>query len=221
MTDDVLEILARSRLFDGVPAPALAELARHARRLRLARHALLWSAGAALEALPVVAAGRLKVCLAERGGREVVVAVAGPGETVGETALIDARALATHVIALAPTELVLLPAPDLRRLLLGDARLMRNLLDLLAQRLREAQQNAADLALLDVRDRLARTLERLAEPCGGEQVITARLTHQDIAQLVGASRERVSRLFKALADSGDIRVERGRIVVRGREPLRA
>ncbi|HEX9626831.1 MAG TPA: Crp/Fnr family transcriptional regulator [Acidiferrobacterales bacterium] len=221
MTDDILDILASSRLFDGVAIPALDALARRARRLRLKRHALLWSAGSTLEALPVVAAGRLKVGLAEHGGREVVVAIAGPGEALGETALIDARPLATHVTALAPTALILLPVPNLRRALGDDARLARNLLDLMAQRLREAQQNAADLALLDVRDRLARTLTRLAEPCGGEQVITARLTHQDIAHIVGASRERVSRLFKALADSGAIRVERGRIVLRAHAPSNA
>lgn len=221
MTDDIHDILARSRLFDGLPAPSVRALARRARRLRLARHALLWSAGAALEALPVVATGRLKIGLAELDGREVVVAIAGPGEAVGVSALIDGGVLATHVTALAPTDLIMVPAPDLRRMLDRDARLARNLLDLMAQHLHAAQRNAADLALLDVRGRLSRTLHQLAEPCGGEQVITTRLTHQDIAHIIGASRERVSRLFKSLADDGDIRVEPGRIVVRARQAIGA
>ena len=94
-----------------------------------------------------------------------------------------------------------------------------NLLKALSRRLREADQQIESLALNDVKARVEQALRGLAEEEGGELVIPARVTHRDIAAMVGASREVVTRLFRSLEEAGVVRVDGRRITLTG--PVRA
>jgi CRP/FNR family cyclic AMP-dependent transcriptional regulator len=168
------------------------------------------------DALYIVMAGRLKVVMAGESGREITLAVLRPADIFGEMALFDGRARSANVVAIDPVTVLALAREDLLRLLASHPQTALNLLGEMSRRLRKADETIAELALCDVQDRLIRRLVALAREDGTESpegaVIRRRPTQQDLANMVGACRETISRTFNLLA-------RRGLIVPRGRSLL--
>lgn len=220
--NDVFSALKSLRLLRHMHDPDLADIAPAARLRSFGRQAVILRAAQAVDALTIIIKGRAKTVFLGRDGREVILDVYRSGEVLIESLAIDATLPDTQVLSLEPVTVLtiarqawtawLRARPDVALQLLGEC----------VARLRRTRHTAASLALLDVHRRVARTLDQLAEPHGDERIVPTRLTHQEIASMVGASREMVSRTFKSLTQSGFIRVEAGRIVVRGAlEPLDA
>jgi len=170
------------------------------------------------DALFVVATGQVKVVLIGEDGREVILSVLGEGQFFGEMSLIDDEPRSAHVIAMEDSNLVVLRREDFESILLQTPLIAVALLKELTRRLRQADEKVGSLVLLDVHGRVARLMLEMADEEGGER-ITRRLTHHTIAQMIGSSRETVSRTMRDLVDKGHIAVSRKDIVIRDRQAL--
>src|SRR5688572_11750235 len=147
------------------------------------------------DSLFVVRQGRVKVVLIGEDGREVILGVLGVGEHFGELSLIDDQPRSAHVIAMEDTNLIVLRREDFRKRVEENPAVAWSLLMEMSRRLRRADDKIGGLVLLDVPGRIARLLLDLSEESGTE-MIEKSLTHQTIAQMIGASRETVSRAMK-------------------------
>ncbi len=172
------------------------------------------------DALYVVATGQVKVVLIGEDGREVILSVLGEGEFFGEMALIDDEPRSAHVIAMEDSTLVVLRREDFTNILMQVPAIALALLKELSRRLRRVDEKVGSLVLLDVNGRVAQLLLELADEEGGER-ITRRLTHHTIAQMIGSSRETVSRTMRDLVDKGLIHISRKDITIKDRAALDA
>lgn len=172
------------------------------------------------DALYVMVAGQVKVVLIGEDGREVILSVLGAGDFFGEMALIDDQPRSAHVIAMEDARLLVLRREDFQRALEETPRIALGLLRALSGRLRRADDKIGALVLLDVLGRVARVLLELADE-EREGWIIRRLTHHTIAQMIGSTRETVSRTMRELAERGLIEVSREGIRIADRTALRA
>jgi CRP-like cAMP-binding protein len=170
------------------------------------------------DSLFIVRSGRVKVVLVAEDGREVILGVLGVGEHFGELSLIDDQPRSAHVIAMEDSVLLVLRRDDFRQRVESTPVVAWALLSELSRRLRRADGKIGGLVLLDVPGRIAHLLLDVAEE-GGADTIDKPLTHQVIAQMIGASRETVSRTMREFQDAGLIAVHRRRITIRDRPGL--
>jgi len=170
------------------------------------------------DALYVVSSGQVKVVLIGEDGREVILSVLSDGDFFGEMSLIDDEPRSAHVIAMRDSRLLMLRRDDFQQQIKHHPSIALKLLRVLVQRLRQADAKIGGLVLLDVNGRVARLLLDLAAEGGGPR-ITRRLTHHTIAQMIGSSRETVSRAMRELVDRGLIDVTRREITIRDRDGL--
>jgi CRP/FNR family cyclic AMP-dependent transcriptional regulator len=176
--------------------------------------------GEAGEALYVVLAGRVKIVYTAEDGREVILGTREKGDFFGETALLDEQPNPAHVIAMQDSELLILRREEFRRCLADMPAMSLGLLRHLSRRLRHADDQIRGLVLLDVRGRVARLIVEMADRNDGVSVPKG-ITHNIIAQMVGASRETVSRTLRELTLSGLLEVTGRRISILNRPAIAA
>jgi CRP/FNR family transcriptional regulator, cyclic AMP receptor protein len=197
-TDDVLR---RAPLFQALDDDGAAALQAGVTIVELARAERLFDEGASGNQLYVVLEGKIKLTRAAADGRENLLHVVGPGEMFGELSLFDPRPRTASAIAVTDSRLGALAHDDLRSWLTGRPDVALHLLQALAQRLRRTNDVMADLVFTDVPGRVAKALLDLADRFGAVRddglQVNHDLTQEELAQLVGASRETVN---KALAD---------------------
>jgi CRP/FNR family cyclic AMP-dependent transcriptional regulator len=152
--------------------------------------------------------------MSDLDGKEVILAILGPNEFVGEMGLIDNSPRSANVVALEACEIVSVTKADFRRCLADNFEMCMTVMRGLVKRLREADNQIGSLALMDVFGRVARLLLETAEIIEGEKVVTRKLSKQDIARMIGASREMVSRVMKHLQTTGYIEMRGSTIVIR-------
>jgi len=212
MTDDVR--------IENLADPLVRELARGGQVRSMARNTVFIHEGDKGDSLFVILSGRVKVFVADADGREMVLDIHGPGDYVGELAL-DGRPRAASVMAMEPTVCSVLTRDALRTAIVANPDLAMNLIGTLIERLRIATEKVRNLALMDVYGRVARLLLSLAvEQPDGRMVVPERLTQQDIADRVGASRDMVSRIFKDLTTGGYVTVLDRQITINRKPPAR-
>ena len=170
------------------------------------------------DALYVVSGGQVKVVLIGEDGREVILSVLNDGDFFGEMSLIDDEPRSAHVIAMRDSRLLVLRRDDFQQQLQQVPSIALKVLKVMVQRLRRADAKIGGLVLLDVNGRVARLLLDLAEESGGPR-ITRKLTHHTIAQMIGSSRETVSRAMRELVERGLIDVTRREITIKDRDGL--
>ena len=166
------------------------------------------------DSLYVVVSGRLKVMMGEADGKETILSIIGPGEFFGEMGLIDDNPRSATVIAIEPCELLALGRRDFRKTLVENPDLAMAVMRVLVRRLREADRKIGSLAMLDVYGRVARLLLDMSESVNGQRIVTKRISKQDIARMIGASREMVHKVMKDLQMSGHIEVQGSTILLR-------
>jgi CRP/FNR family cyclic AMP-dependent transcriptional regulator len=152
--------------------------------------------------------------MGEADGKEVILGIIGPGEFFGEMGLIDDRPRSASVVTIEPCELLSVTKRDFKKCLVENFEVAMTVLRVVVRRLREADRKIGSLAMLDVYGRVARLLLDMSENVNGEKVVTKRLPKQDIAKMIGASREMVSLVMKDLQMSGYIEVRGSTIVLR-------
>lgn len=199
-------------LFAGLDEAQLSVLVRMIVRKSFARNAKIIGAGDPTDSLYIIIDGRVKVMLSDEHGREVILSILGRGEFFGEMGLLDDSPRSASVVTLEPCELLSISKSDFKRSLAENFDLSLMVMRGLVKRLREADGKIGSLALMDVYGRVARLLLEMADDVNGEKVIVKKLSKQDIAKMIGASREMVSRVMKDLQLGGYIEV-RGRSIV--------
>jgi CRP/FNR family cyclic AMP-dependent transcriptional regulator len=165
----------------------------------------------------VLLSGHVKVFLSDEQGREVQLNRLGPGEYFGEVTL-DGGPRSASVMALEETRCAVVRRAELLGLIERQPELALHMLRRLARRVRALSENVRSLALMDVYGRVARLLLELAVEEGGKLVVQDKLTHQDIASRVGASRDMIGRIMKDLAVGGYISVDKRRITIHRNPP---
>ena len=195
-------LLRNVPLFSVLPENQLALLTGVVSRKSFPRGTTIIAAGDVTESLFVVISGRLKVMMSDDEGREVILAILGPNEFFGEMGMIDDAPRSASVVALEACELLSLSKRDFRRCLAENFEMAMTVMRGLVTRLREADQKIGSLALMDVYGRVAHLLLEIAETVDGRKVVTKKLAKQDIAKMIGASREMVSRVMKDLQAGG-------------------
>jgi CRP/FNR family transcriptional regulator, cyclic AMP receptor protein len=204
-------LLRNVPLFAVLPESQLALLTTLVNRKSFPRGTTIIAAGDPTESLYVVISGRLKVMISDDEGREVILAMLGPNEFFGEMGLIDDAPRSASVVALEACELLSLSKRDFKRCLAENFEMAMTVMRGLVTRLREADQKIGSLALMDVYGRVAHLLLEMSETVDGQKVVTRKLAKQDIAKMIGASREMVSRVMKDLQSGGYIEVRPGSI----------
>jgi CRP/FNR family cyclic AMP-dependent transcriptional regulator len=218
MSSPATELLRQVSLFAGISDTELQALAALTRDRAYPKGSVIVFADEPGDCMYVVASGAVKVVLIAEDGREVILSVLGPRSHFGEMALLDEERRSAHVIALEDTTLTVLRRDDFQRWLQGSHEGAIALLKESSRRLRRADEKIAGLVLLDVHGRVANILLQFADEEKGDR-ITRKLTHQTIAQLIGSSRETVSRTMRQLVNQEVISVTRQAIVLRDRRQL--
>jgi CRP/FNR family cyclic AMP-dependent transcriptional regulator len=206
-------VLKTVPLFASFPEEQLRMLTTVVTRKSAPRSTTIMASGDPTDSLYIVLSGRLKVMMSDSEGKEVILSILGPGEFFGEMGLIDDEPRSATVITIEPCELLSLAKRDFKKSLAENFEMTMAVMRGLVRRLREADRKIGSLALLDVYGRVARLLLDMAENVGGEKVVTKRLPKQDIAKMIGASREMVSRVMKDLQTGGYIEMRGSTIVL--------
>jgi CRP/FNR family transcriptional regulator, cyclic AMP receptor protein len=217
---EIADFLATVPLLGQIPPEEMQRFAEVTREKEYPKGSVILFEDDPGDSLYIVREGRVKVVLVGEDGREVILGVLGVGEHFGELSLIDDQPRSAHVIAMEDSKLLVLRRDDFRRRVEATPAVAWALLSELSRRLRRADGKIGGLVLLDVPGRIARLLLDFAEESGGG-TIEKPLTHQTIAQMIGASRETVSRAMREFQDAGWIGVERRRISVTDRAALLA
>lgn len=194
MADDPLtfrDVLAGTDFFADAPSEIIESLAAHGEERRLVRGDILFEEGDPPDALYVVTRGRLAIALANPiDRRESVVALMEVGDLFGELGLLDDRPRSARARALEPSLVLAVPYEPVITMFHDHPTMLWNVTRLLAQRLRAMDEALADSVFLDVTGRTAKRLLELAD--GSDQFVLP-VTQEELAGMVGASRERVNK----------------------------
>jgi CRP/FNR family transcriptional regulator, cyclic AMP receptor protein len=216
-------LLARVPLFAGLSEDELERIAQVAVPRAFPKGARVFHEGDTSDACYVVRSGEVRVTREHSDGRAIALATLGPGEIVGELAMLDGEVRSASVEALAELELLAISAVDMRSLLERNPGITAKLVIALTRRVRETNERVARQSFQTVPSRVAGVLSQLVaeEGDGGGGGVTIRMNQADLAQLAGTSRESVSRFLAVLERAGVVRVGRGRVTVLEPPRLRA
>jgi CRP/FNR family cyclic AMP-dependent transcriptional regulator len=203
-------------LFQGLSEETLALVAHSAMMRRIPRGQTVMHAGDRTDFVYFVLTGSLKVVVSDEDGREVILSILGQGELFGEMGMFGEQPRSASVVAVMPSDLVMIPKQDFKTIMQNQFEVAWRIMCNLADRLRNADRKIESLALMDVYGRVARLLLELSEEVNGGPVVVKKITKQDIAKMIGASREMVSRVMKDLGTQGLIEETPHGIVLRDR-----
>jgi CRP/FNR family cyclic AMP-dependent transcriptional regulator len=199
--------------------PVVRELATRGQIRSFPKNTVFINEGDRGDSLFIIVSGRVKVYVSDNQGREMILDIHGPGQYVGEMAL-DGRPRSASVMTLEATACAMVTREMLKEAIIADPDLAMSLIEELIDRARIATDTIKNLALMDVYGRVARLLLSLARERDGKLVVPERMTQQDIADRVGASRDMISRIFKDLTTGGYVTVVDRQITLNRRPPPR-
>lgn len=173
--------------------------------------------------LHIIERGRVKVTIPSSSGEELILAILGAGDFLGELSLFDGKPRSATVQALEETETLCLRREDLLALMRNRFPVVEKILEVLARRIRDTDTLLAESHFLDITSRLAKKILDLGEAYGvreGEHVrIGVKITQKELASMIGATRESINKQLKALRDQGLVRINGGTIEILNRERL--
>ena len=206
-------------LFSGLSTESLAEIEQHGTVKSFRKNAIIISQDDKSYSLYVILSGRVKVFVSDEDGREAVLNYQGAGDYFGDLALIDKQPRVASVMATEASKFMIISRQDFLTCLSRNPEIAINLIKPMTQRMRMLAKNVSSLALMDVYGRVARILLQQAVEKEGEMV-TGRITQQEIAEMVGASRAMVSRILKDLKAGGYISVHNKCVTIHQKLPGR-
>ncbi|MBQ0935752.1 MULTISPECIES: Crp/Fnr family transcriptional regulator [Ideonella] len=214
-----LDLIRRVPLFSMLTNDQARAVADGVVKRRYRRGELVVEQGKKSNALFILLNGRARVLTADSRGREVILAVLEAGDYVGEMSLIDNQSHSATVRCEVQCDMLILGRQEFARCLPENSSLSYAIMRGLVTRLRSADRQIESLALLDVYGRVARALLDMSEEVDGDQVVRSKVSRQDMAKIVGASREMVSRVMKDLEERGVIEtLENGSVLLKNRLP---
>jgi CRP-like cAMP-binding protein len=215
-------LIGATEFFAEATPAVLADIAASAHQIPLVRGDVLFKEGEVADALYIVVAGRLAIIIAnEIDHRETVVSLMEEGDLFGEMAMLDQGPRSAMARALEPSTVLMLPHDAVRDALIREPAMLWGVTRLLAKRLRVMDETLADSVFLDVTGRTAKRLLELSE---GADEFTLPVTQEELAGMVGASRERVNKAIASFIRLGWIEqhdrhyriIKRQSLVIRAR-----
>ncbi|MEV8145321.1 Crp/Fnr family transcriptional regulator [Specibacter sp. NPDC078709] len=212
-----IEVLRRAPLFATLDDEAFRLLTDELAEVDLSRGASVFREGDQGDQLYFIVSGKVKLGRTSADGRESLVAILGPGELFGEMALFDPAPRSTTATAVSETRLAGLKNESLNALLRNRPEVSMQLLQALARRLRRTNDNLSDLVFSDVPGRVAKAIldlaDRFGRPATDGILVAHELTQEELAQLVGASRETVNKALAEFVQRGWLRLEARAVVI--------
>ncbi len=212
-------VLKNVPLFSSFSDQQLAALLPAVQHRRFPRGSCIIRAGEETDALYIILAGRAKVLIPDDDGNEVILSNLGPNEFFGEMGLLDDQPRSATVEAAEPCETLRIARGPFLACLRDNFDAAMLIIRNLVKRLRDADRKIESLALVDVYGRVARLLIEMAQPVEGQWIVEKAPPKQEIARMIGASREMVSRVVKDLQEKGAIRAEKRKIYIIDRESM--
>jgi len=204
---------------NGIADPFVRELAALGRLRSYPKNTVFITEGDSSDSVFVILSGRVKIFLSDTEGHEMILDMQGPGEYVGEMAL-DGNPRSASVMTMESTAFSVVSRDPIREAIRKNPDFALEMISKIIDRARLATNSVKDLALLDVYGRVARLLLNMAVEKDGKLEIPEKLTQQEIAERVGASRDMVSRIFRDLTAGGYISVESRHITINKKPPAR-
>ncbi|APW47106.1 Crp/Fnr family transcriptional regulator [Rhodoferax antarcticus] len=199
------DLLRRVPIFSGLTASQMSHLSKTVVKQRFKRGELIIEQGRISGALFIILSGRARVIMSDRCAKEVILNTLGQGDYIGEMSLIDGKAHSASVKTEVQTDVLVLSHAEFVRCLAENQTIAVWIMKGLVQRLRQSSDKVISLALMDVYGRVAKVLMDAAQPRGDQGLLICdKMTRQDIAKMVGASREMVSRVMRDFEDQGFI-----------------
>jgi CRP/FNR family cyclic AMP-dependent transcriptional regulator len=217
-----LAVLRKHPIFCDLDPEAFDQLCRYAKHATLKRGASICSKGDPGNSLIAVVSGTVKISVSSPDGRSAILNLIGPGEIVGEVAVLDGQARTADVTANTNCEIFVIDRREFLPFVRSQPALAMKFIELLCARLRWTSDQVEQVILQDLPGRLASALIRLTEKHklaqGGR---TIAITQQEISEMVGMTRESINKQLRAWAARNWVRLEHGAIVVLDAEPLQA
>ncbi|GGK11665.1 putative Crp/Fnr-family transriptional regulator [Pilimelia terevasa] len=217
------EVLARSGIFQGVDQEAAEALAKEMETVDVRKGEILFNESEQGDSLYIVITGKIKLGRRAADGRQNLISVMGPSDMLGELSLFDPGPRTATATAVTDTRLARLRKASLRPWLADRPEIAEQLLRVLARRLRRTNDALADLIFTDVPGRVAKNLLQMASRFGtrdgGVLRVTHDLTQEELAQLVGASRETVNKALADFASRGWLRLDGKSVIILDPERL--
>jgi CRP/FNR family cyclic AMP-dependent transcriptional regulator len=195
------------------------ELAALGRVRTYPRNTVFITEGDSSDSVFVILSGKVKAFVSDDEGHELILNTQGPGDYVGEMAL-DGKPRSASVVTQEPTMFSVVQREPLREAIRRNPDFALDMIGKVIERAREATDNVKNLALLDVYGRVARLLLNMAVEADGKLRIPEKITQQEIAERVGASRDMVSRIFRDLTVGGYITVQNRIVTINKKPPAR-
>lgn len=214
-----LETLAETTLFSGLSSNELDKLVMFAPVRRYKARTVIMEKGDAASALYVILEGGIRIFAQGEEDKEVTLNELGPGQYFGELALITDQPRCASAMTTSDARLLAVSKAQFTEFLATTPEAAPRMIQYLAEKVRELTQDVERLALQDVYGRVVSILNERAEEIDG-RLITGPITQQELANLVGASREMISRIFKELKSGNYISLEGKRIVLKRELPAR-
>ncbi|MBI4572547.1 MAG: Crp/Fnr family transcriptional regulator [candidate division NC10 bacterium] len=206
--------------FQDLDGPALDRIRASVFEVRLEKGQVLFAEGEPAQAMYVVRSGQVRIFKLSPDGREQVLRIAGTGDCFNEVPVFDDGANPANAQAAEPSALWGIRRRDMRRLVEEHPAIALGFLKAFAGKLRFFTRKVEDLSFRSVTSRVAKLLLEIAEDDGkGGLVLRQRFTQQEMASVVGTTREMIGRAFKALEKAGAIRLDRHRVVIVSRAAL--
>lgn len=215
----VATMLEEVPIFSELPPADLEAISSHARVKTFPKNTIVITEGDESDSLYVILNGKVKVYMSEEEGREVILNIQGPGEYFGELAMLDAGRRSASVMTLVQSQFSIISREEFQACLSSTPVIAFRLMRAMAKRIRALSETVRNLALHDVYERVSILLRTMAtdQRCG-EWAIDQKLTYQDIANLVGASREMVGRIMRELIAGGYIAMDNKTVTLKKRLP---
>lgn len=219
----VQETLARAGIFQGVDPDAVVNLISQMQTESFPRSTTIFDEGEPGDTLYIIIEGKVKLARHAPDGRENLLSVMGPSDMFGELSIFDPGPRTSSAVCVTEVEAATMDSEMLRTWINDHPEISQQLLRVLARRLRRTNASLADLIFTDVPGRVAKTLLQLANRFGTQEGSGLRVNHdltqEEIAQLVGASRETVNKALATFAQRGWIRLEGKSVVIVDTEHL--
>jgi CRP-like cAMP-binding protein len=221
--DQKRELLANVPLFNGLGARELDALIPVARTVSLKNRAELFHKGDEGAQVYIVIRGKLKALTTSDDGDDVVFSILGPGEVLGEIALLGATPRTATVTAIDASELLIIDRRDFLSFLQSHPDVAIKLLDVLAQRMKRVSELVEDTLFLNLPLRLAKKLISLSQAYGQPHAqglrLDLKLSQEEWGDLVGTTRESINKQLRAWTEEGLITVDHGYIIIHDRSEL--
>ena len=215
--ENIPEILSRAGIFQGVSSIAVSNLIRDLEIVQFPRGATVFEEGEPGDRLYIIISGKVKLARHSGDDRENLLTVMGPSDMFGELSIFDPGPRTSSAVCVTEVRAATMDSAQLHRWIEDHPEISTQLLCLLARRLRRTNASLADLIFTDVPGRVAKTLLRLANRFGVPEGNTVRVNHdltqEEIAQLVGASRETVNKALASFQERKWVHLGQGKSIL--------